>query len=114
VRRLWGALLFAALAIPASLSLPSARAAAGESCAMACAHGSGVACCCASGGAAASMRRCAPGDGGFVPAPVVRVVLPPTSGVVAPAFSGWLALVLAAPLLRGAPDRPDPVPRLLS
>jgi hypothetical protein len=82
---------------------------------MACGHGDREACCCMAGGTSASIRRCAPGDGGFVPAPVTRVVLPPMAGATAaPPLSGWLAVVFAAFALRLRPNPPEPVPKPLS
>ena len=73
-----------ALAVPASLRLPSTRVATGQSCAMACGHGDARACCCASGGAAASFSRCAPGDDAFVPASSARALAPPALFVPGP------------------------------
>ena len=115
MRRLGGILLLCALAIPASLALPSARMADGESCAMACDHGTGMACCCASGAAGTSLRRCpTPGDW-FVQSPVMRSVVPALPhGPVAPPLEGFLALLAAGIVLRVFPERPDPVPKLLS
>ncbi len=107
-------LLLAALAIPASLALPSARMAAGESCAMSCDHGAGVACCCVSGGGSAFRRCPTPGDW-FLHSSASRAVAPAAPGLpVAPALSGFLALMTADVLLRVFSERPDPVPRLLS
>jgi hypothetical protein len=115
VRRVFGLLFVVLLAVPASVGLPSKQMAAGESCKMSCDHGLGVDCCCAAG-KTSSFRRCVPDDGGFTPAPTARVILPPVSSTTgsAPILSGWVALLLTLGLLRGSPDRPDPVPRLLS
>lgn len=115
MRRLFGTLILAALAIPASLALPSTRAAGGEACAMACEHGTGVACCCASGGTGTALRRCpTPGDW-FIPSLALRSVVPAQpDGPEAPPLAGFLALLTAGIVLRVFPERPDPVPRLLS
>jgi hypothetical protein len=115
MRRLLSALVFAALVIPASLALPSTRMAAGEGCAMACDHGTGMACCCEAGGAGTSLGRCPTPADWFLQSPAMRVVVPaPPDGPVAPPFSGFLALLTAGLLLRAFPERPDPVPKLLS
>jgi len=113
VRRFWGFLLLAALAIPASLALPSARVAEGASCAMACDHGDAEVCCCKASGAA-SFRRCSPADGSFLPVSAPRVVLAAVSVLPAPALAGWRTLPHTILLPGLVPDRPDPVPRLLS
>jgi hypothetical protein len=115
VRRLGGFLLLFALAIPASLGLPSTRTAQGEACAMACDHGTGMACCCSPGGAGSLLRRCPTEADWFLQSPATRVVVPSLpDGPVAPPFAGFLALLTAGFVLRVLPERPDPVPKLLS
>jgi hypothetical protein len=114
MRRFSGFLLLAALAIPASLALPSTTVAAGRTCAMACEHGTGMACCCASGGGD-SLRRCPSPGGWFLPSSAMRAVareLP--SGPAALPLSGFLALMTAGFVLSVLSERPDPVPKLLS
>jgi hypothetical protein len=115
VRRFGGFLLLCTLAIPASLALPSTRAAGGEACAMACEHGSGVACCCESGATGTSLRRCpAPADW-FPSSHAMRIVAPALPhGLPAPPLAGFLALLSAGFLLRVFAERPDPVPKPLS
>jgi len=116
VRRISGFLLLAVLAIPASFALPSTRVAEGATCVMSCDHGhagEGATCCCKAGGGL-SFRRCTPADGSFLPVSAPRVVLPAVSPLPAPAFAGWLTLLLTLFLSGFVPDRPDPVPRLLS
>ena len=115
VRRILGTLLLAALAIPASLGLPSTRMAGAEVCAMACEHGTGLACCCASGGAGASLRRCPTPADGFLVSTAMRVVVPALpAGPAAPPLAGLLAPTGAGLVLPVFPERPDPVPRRLS
>jgi len=100
--------------MPASLALPSARAAAGESCAMACDHGTGAACCCASGGGT-SLRRCPSPADWFLQSAAIRAVAPPSpTGPPAPPLSEFLAFWTAGLVLRVFSERPDPVPKLLS
>ena len=114
MRRLFGLIFVALLAVPASLALPSTSVATGESCKMSCDHGLGANCCCASGHTGSAFRRCVPDDGFFAPAAAARIILPPVSSTAIPALSGWIALLLALGLLRGSPRGPEPVPRLLS
>ncbi len=115
MRRAAGMLLLALLAIPASLALPSTRMAGGEACAMACDHGTGMACCCESGTAGTSLRRCPTPADWFLQSPVMRVVMPALpDGPAAPPLAGFLALLTAGLVLRVLPERPDPVPKLLS
>ncbi len=114
VRRLGGILFLSALAIPASLALPSTTVAAGQACAMACEHGTGMACCCASGGGE-SLRRCPSPGGWFLPSSAMRAVAPALPSGPAPLpLSGFLALMTAGFVLRVLSERPDPVPKLLS
>ena len=114
VRRLGGILLLGLLATPASLSLPSARVATGAVCAMACDHGTGMACCCASG-SSASFRRCpVPGDG-LLQTQAMRVVVPDLPGSLGTLpMAGLLALLTGGVFFRLFSERPDPVPKLLS
>jgi len=115
VRRLGSILLLSLLAIPASVVLPSTRMAAGEKCAMACDHGTGMACCCSSDGVGTSLRRCAtPGDW-FLQSSATRAVAPASpAGPLAPAPSGFLVLLTGALLFRFSSEGPEPVPRPLS
>jgi len=115
VKRFGGLLLFCALAIPASLALPSTRVASGQSCAMACDHADAKVCCCASGGGGASFRRCPSPADWFLQSSAMRAIAPaPPAGPFILPRSGFLEPMAAAAALRLASELPEPVPKLLS